>query len=148
MPRRQHCKLPSTSRVERIGRDEHGVGALLRDDRKRGVDFLRRAGFEDEQPPSERADTLLRRLLVEFTKMAMSVACGTSSLSTSRCLLPSSAENQLTPVTFAPGRLRLATSPALTGSRPLVKRIGMLDVSRLATSAVLLPPTAAMAATL
>ena len=52
-------------RVEWTGRDDHGVGALLCDDRKRGVDFLRRAGFEDEQPPSERAGTLLRRLLVE-----------------------------------------------------------------------------------
>ena len=58
------------------------------------------------------------------------------------------AENQLTPVTFASGRLRLATSPALTGSRPLVKTIGIVDVSALATNAVLFPPTAAMTATL
>ena len=42
---------------------------------------------------------------------------------------------ELTPVILPPGRLRLATSPALTGSSPLLKTIGMVVVAALATSA-------------
>ena len=62
--------------------------------------------------------------------------------------VPELGMNQLTPVTFASGRLMPATSPALTGAIPLVKRIGIVDVSALATNAELLPATAAITATL
>ena len=39
------------------------------------------------------------------------------------------------PVMFPPGRLKLATSPAFTGSPPLTKTIGMVDVAAFAASA-------------
>lgn len=35
----------------------------------------------------------------------------------------------VTPVTLPPGRLRLATSPAATGSAPVANTIGMVDVA-------------------
>jgi hypothetical protein len=39
------------------------------------------------------------------------------------------------PVTFAPGRLRLATRPNATGSAPVAKTIGMVVVAAFAASA-------------
>ena len=51
------------------------------------------------------------------------------------------------PVTFPSGRLKLLTSPARTGSAPLVNTIGIVVVSDFATRTVLLPPVAAMTAT-
>jgi len=37
----------------------------------------------------------------------------------------------LMPVTFAPGRFRLATSPVLTGSIPTTKTMGIVDATTL-----------------
>ena len=71
---------------------------------------------------------------------AISVAAGTSSRANSRCFAPSSTLNQLTPVTFPSGWLKLPTSPARTGSTPLVNTIGIVVVSDFATRAELLPP--------
>ena len=39
------------------------------------------------------------------------------------------------PVALPPGRLRLATRPSLTGSSPLVKTMGMVEVAALAARA-------------
>jgi hypothetical protein len=72
---------------------------------------------------------------------------GTSSCKSSSYLGPNSLANQLTPVTFPPGRLRLVTRPTLTGSAPLVKTMGIVAVAALAANAELLPPTAAMTST-
>jgi hypothetical protein len=60
---------------------------------------------------------------------------------------PSSALNQLTPVTLPPGRLMLATRPRSTALSLLVKTIGIVLVACMATSAELLPPVAAITAT-
>jgi hypothetical protein len=37
--------------------------------------------------------------------------------------------NMLTPVALPPGRLRLATRPSFTGSSPVLKTIGMVEVA-------------------
>ena len=47
-----------------------------------------------------------------------------------------------TPVTFPPGRLKLSTTPAPTGSPPVEKTIGIVDVAALATDTTRLPPEA------
>src|SRR5262249_50719687 len=78
--------------------------------------------------------------LFGLERKATIVALGTSSCSSPSRLGPSSAANQLTPVTLPPGRLRLATRPRLTGSSLLVKTIGIVLVAAMATSAELLPP--------
>src|SRR5262245_25657459 len=46
------------------------------------------------------------------------------------------------PVTLAPGRLRLATKPNLTGSLPIAMTIGMVAVAAFAASGVWTPPAA------
>ena len=58
----------------------------------------------------------------------------------------SSGDKLTMPVTFAPGRLRLVTSPDATGSPPTVKTTGMVLVAALAASAAA-SPLAAITAT-
>src|SRR5262249_36412939 len=74
-------------------------------------------------------------------------AAGTSSCSSSNRFCPTSTFNVLTPVRLAPGRLRLATSPAATGSTPATKTIGIVEVAVFAASAEETPPPAAITLT-
>ena len=55
--------------------------------------------------------------------------------------------SQLMPVTFAPGRLRLATKPSFTGSPPVAKTIGMTAVAALAATPDAVTPVATMTVT-
>ena len=50
----------------------------------------------------------------------------------------------VTPVTLPPGRLRLSTSPNITGSLPMTKTIGMVEVAALAARIVGVPAVATM----
>src|SRR6516165_7569009 len=86
--------------------------------------------------------------LAGFTSSAMTVAAGTSSVSTSSCFCPNSTASEVAPVMLPPGRLRLETSPAATGSPPVAKTIGMVAVAALAASAEGVPPGTAITATL
>src|SRR5262249_7284679 len=81
------------------------------------------------------------------TITAASGVPGTSSRTSSICFAARSELNQLTPVTLASGRLRLPMRPALTGSPPVVKTMGIVEVNSLATNPELFPPVAAMTAT-
>src|SRR5215467_7475477 len=82
-------------------------------------------------------------LRVGITRIAIGEALGTISCSRASLLEPSRAAYTLTPVALPPGRLRLATSPALTGSSPVVKTIGTVVVAALAARAEMVPPVAA-----
>ena len=66
---------------------------------------------------------------------AIALTWGTSSDSSSNRLGTSSANMALMPVRFPPGRAKLATRPALTGSLPMRKTIGIAEVALFATSA-------------
>ena len=57
--------------------------------------------------------------LVGLTSRAMMVAVGTNSCSSSSRFGPTSTLSVVTPVRLPPGRLRLATRPASTGSAPV-----------------------------
>ena len=58
------------------------------------------------------------------------------------CISPSLPPSRLKPVTFPPGRARLATNPSLTGSPLLLMTIGMVEVAFMAAAVVrLLPET-------
>ena len=59
---------------------------------------------------------------------------------------PASRIKKLTPVRLPLGRLRLATIPNLTGSLPLAKTIGVVEVDALAASAETAPPVAKITA--
>ena len=67
--------------------------------------------------------------------MPSTAAPGASSLSSSSRFAINLLTKKLTPVTFPPGRLRLATSPNSTGSPPVTNTIGSVDVAGLAASA-------------
>ena len=82
-----------------------------------------------------------------FTRQATTPDPGTSSRSSSSRLAVSAPDKMVTPVTLPPGRLRLATSPSLTGSPPMMKTTGMVEVAALAASAGAEPPTARITAT-
>src|SRR4029077_5949772 len=70
-------------------------------------------------------------------------AVGTTSRKSCMRLATSSAVKKFTPVALPPGRLRLPTSPALTGSPVTPNTIGIVAVAALAASApVPLPGTA------
>ena len=60
---------------------------------------------------------------------------GTASLSTSSLLVFSSGDKLEIPVTLPPGRARLATKPAPTGSPAFVITMGMVVVALLAANA-------------
>src|SRR5262249_61126838 len=69
------------------------------------------------------------------TSAAMRMAPGSSSSSSPSSFVPVSLVRKLTPVTLPPGRLRLATSPSLTGSPPLANTTGTVVVAALAAIA-------------
>ena len=50
-------------------------------------------------------------------------------------LRPHNALKKATPVALPPGRLRLTTKPCLTGSLPIMKQMGIVDVAVFAASA-------------
>ena len=64
---------------------------------------------------------------------------GTASLSISSLLVFSSGDKLESPVTLPPGRARLATRPAPTGSAELVITIGMVVVALFAANATDVP---------
>jgi len=54
---------------------------------------------------------------------------------------------EVMPVMLPPGLLRAATSPAFTGSPPVVNTMGMVAVASLAATTVSMLPVAAITAT-
>ena len=77
----------------------------------------------------------------------MDVTLGSNRCSISRRFASSVEPIKLTPVTFPPGRFRLAMRPFRTGSAALIKTMGMLSVRVFAAMAGSVPPGAKMAAT-
>ena len=73
--------------------------------------------------------------LLGLTNSASTASFGTASLTSSSRLAPSTFMKLLMPVTLPPGRLRLATRPALTGSSPTTKTIGIVPVAAFAAKA-------------
>src|SRR5262249_782499 len=74
--------------------------------------------------------------------IAIAVALGANWRRSSSRLVPRSEARKVTPVTFPPGLLRLATRPSSTGSPPVVNTIGIVFVAVLAASSD--PPVAAI----
>src|SRR6516162_7406282 len=74
--------------------------------------------------------------LLKFSDIAaIIVALGTIWCSSSSRFAANTLLRKLTPVTLPPGRLRLATRPSLTGSPPVTKTTGTVDVTALAANA-------------
>ena len=64
------------------------------------------------------------------------LAEGITSCNSSRRFGPTSAFKVATPVTLPPGRFRVGTIPAATGSAPVAKMMGIVVVLAFAASAV------------
>ncbi len=69
-----------------------------------------------------------------FARTATRDAAGTASFNRLRRLALSSGLFSVTPVTFPPGRVRVATRPTANGSETAAKTIGMVVVAFLAAS--------------
>src|SRR5215813_6053228 len=83
-----------------------------------------------------------------LTSTPIRIAFGASSLSSPNCFGISVVVTLLTPVRLPPGRLKLATRPASTGSPPILKTIGIVEVDALAACAEASPPLVTITATL
>src|SRR5262249_23511369 len=70
-----------------------------------------------------------------FKSTAMTLASGTKRWNRSNRFADNKLLRKVAPVILPPGRLRLATSPSLTGSLPRLKTIGIDVVACLAASA-------------
>jgi hypothetical protein len=66
--------------------------------------------------------------LFGFTRKVITLVFGTNSRKNCSRFAPRSAAKFVTAVTLPPGRLRRATRPSLTGSLPLTKTIGIVEV--------------------
>ena len=113
------------------------------------------ARVQDMELQSERARRRLQVFawvsastgLAGLTSSAMTVAVGTTSRSSSSCFGPNSKVKTVTPVRLPPGRFKLATSPAATGSVAVTNTTGMAVVAALAASVAGVLPGAAMTVT-
>jgi hypothetical protein len=74
-----------------------------------------------------------------LTRSAIRAALGISSCSRLNRLALSSTAMLLTPVTLPPGRRRLVTIPAFTGSVPAEKTMGIVAVALFVARAVTVP---------
>ena len=74
-------------------------------------------------------------------RSATRTSCGIASLSISSLLVPSSGDKPERPVTFPPGRARLATTPAATGSVEVAITMGIVLVAFFAANGVGPPET-------
>src|SRR5262249_33430148 len=73
-------------------------------------------------------------VLVGLTSIATRAALGNSSRRSSSRFAANSVVRKPMPVRFPPGRARLATRPTLTGSSPVMKTMGIVDVAALAAN--------------
>ena len=113
----------------------------LDEGRQSGVDLVLRAGLQDGEPPPIRSRCFLHVAYddapdlnpVGFTSNAITWTWGTSSDSNWSRLGLSSRSKMLKPVRLPPGRARLATRPAATGSPP-TKTIGIVEVAPFAAA--------------
>jgi hypothetical protein len=72
--------------------------------------------------------------LFGFKSKPITVVWGTSSTISSTRFCHSSWLRLVTPVRFSPGRAKLATSPLSSGSAPVEKTVGMVEVALFATN--------------
>ena len=85
--------------------------------------------------------------LFGFTSMPIIPAVGTNSLSSPSRFATVKTTRKLTPVRLPPGRLRLATKPAATGSKPVTKTTGIVVVAAFAAWIEMSPPIVTMTST-
>jgi hypothetical protein len=138
--------LIASALQERIELLQQPAPSLFRDGGEGGVNIAFAAGLENYQLLPQRRRRALRiarvelcNRIVRFTKNAITSALGTSSRSNSNRFATSTLPMEATPVTFFSGLFRLATRPNVTGSPPVLKTIGTVEVAALAATAAVMP---------
>ena len=143
MAGRQRDELPTSSEEEWATTDKQRAGARLHHCTEQSIEFMFASRFLHQDLPTEgstcRLDLAKLNLEFRFVRVAQHgdwvEALGASSCSRPSCLAAKSVCVNTTPVAFPPGRFRLATKPVLTGSKPVVKTIGIAAVAALRASA-------------
>src|SRR5436309_337471 len=125
------------SRKERwLETHDKTVSPFLGDHSKRAVDVVRALNPHTDKLHSHRSGGNLRLFAKTSSapppavpKMATRLSLGVISFSSSKSFPPNSPPTFVSPVTFPPGRARLATSPVATGSVLLVMTMGIVVVA-------------------
>jgi hypothetical protein len=136
---RQRDELLSPSAEERIRGDDDGAGVQLHEGGEGGVELAFGARLQDMElqplafPVSSTSRTTRSAFALRgFTSRAITPAWGASSARSASRLGINSIAMMLTPVRLPPGRAKLATRPSSTGSPPVSKTIGIVEVAFLA----------------
>src|ERR1700730_17267736 len=156
MAEREKGNLPAARTKVRIVADAQSVGLLLHDSDNGTFDLAFVRGLDNDHLQPEAPHRGLRLLdvilhearMFGFTRRAIRVAPGRTSCSSSIRLATSSTPIKVIPVTFPPGRPRLGTKPALTGSEAVVNTIGIVFVAAIAVRIATSGAPALMTATL
>ena len=154
MTSRQHHELIAPIVEERICGHKERIGSVCDERREGRVDLVFRRGSQVQQLQSGCATRGLHIFQLALVVLPSGVdqysergGPGMSSRSRASRLVPSKELNNITPVALPPGRLRLATSPALITSSPLTKTIGTARVAAFAASTEGRPPVTVITAT-
>src|SRR5262245_60384803 len=152
--RRQHDQLGVAAVEKRVGGNEQRIGTHSRKSGKGRIDVAMSLSILDVHLLPERAPLLAGRPpssaafgLAGFTSKPTVPPPGTISRSNSSRFAAIVLFSQVAPVTLAPGRLKLATKPNLTGSPPVTNTTGMAAVAALAASGDAVTPVATITAT-
>src|SRR6516162_5274841 len=143
---RQRNQLITPTREKRISGDDQRLEPLLGEAREGSVDLPFGARVHDTKLQAEglrcrlHVVRLARGIRIGWVDQSpTAVMPGTSSRNKPSRFAASTLLRKVTPVTLPPGRLRLGMSPALTGSLPIAKTIGIVVVAALAGRADMVP---------
>src|SRR5262249_41656961 len=146
MARRQRNELIAPTHEERIGGNDQRLEAMLAKARDAASIACSVLAFTIRScKPRDCAAACMSFVssaafgLVGLTRSPTALMPGTSSRNKPSRFAASTLLRKVTPVTLPPGRLRLGTSPALTGSLPIAKTIGIVVVAALAERADMVP---------
>ena len=142
MARRQRHELLAPAVEERIGADEERAGLQLDEGGEGGVDLAFGAGLQDMELHPLRARRFLHvshhalgTRIVRVHQQGDHAGLGNQLGKQLQPLGHQLGDRMLKPVRLPPGRARLATRPAATGSLPTMKTIGIVEVAFFAASA-------------
>jgi hypothetical protein len=138
MAGRQRHKLFRAPVEESAATNQDRTHVLLRKNCERLFEIAIGSGIGNNELQAQGA---CRRGFAGSARTPNREALGINSRTNCNCFGANSNLKLAMPVTFAPGRLRLATSPDATGSLGVAKTIGMVLVAAFTTSAAVRPST-------
>ena len=130
------------TKEKRISADDERIGPLSNEHRKDIVEIALGGGAQDIELECKRGCGLLHLLdlhsgirIVRVYQQTHRSDFGHEIAQQFQPFCTQGHRQEVAPVTFPPGRLRLTTSPVSTGSLPIANTIGMVAVAAFAASA-------------